>query len=66
MRMLPEPELYRERAWACLTGFSGSFSFFGLFGSFGSNNEVNQTNKIDQTDQPAPRLRHRYAQWETI
>ena len=49
MKVLPEPRLYRERAWACLSGFSGSFSFFGLFGSFGSNSEINQTNKIDQT-----------------
>jgi hypothetical protein len=51
VKVLQESGLYRERAWACLSGSSGSFSFFGLFGSFGPNNEINQTNKIDQTDE---------------
>ena len=51
MKVLQEPRLYRERARACLSGFSGSFSFLGLFGSFGPNNEINQTNKIDLTDE---------------
>ena len=60
MKVLPESGLYRERARACLSGFSDSFSFFGLFGSFGPNNGINQTNKIDQTDllNPSPRSQY--------